>query len=46
MRNIDLLKHNLRVYKQHIEELRHIGHEITKLRQEIKIAIIKEGRRL
>lgn len=44
MRNIDLLKHNLRVYKQHLAELRHIGREITQLRREIKR--YKEGRRI
>ena len=46
MRNIDLLRHNLRVYKQHIKELRSIGREIKQLRIDIKSAIKQEGGRV
>ena len=46
MRNIDLLKNELRVWQQLNKELDRIGYEINQLRQDIKKAIKKEGRRL
>nr|BAR35032.1 hypothetical protein [uncultured Mediterranean phage uvMED] len=46
MRNIDIMRHNTRVYKNYVKDLQSINREMVQLLKEIQSAIKKERGRL
>lgn len=46
MRNIDIMRHNTRVYKNYVKDLQSINREMAQLLKEIQSTIKTERRRL